>query len=262
MSEYVYLYGFVPSDASPPDQLSGIAGRSVSLVRVGELHAAISTVPARDYTPERVEGRLHDLKWVAEQGVAHERVVAWFVDHSQILPAALFTMYSSIDALQTAASDQRTELHAQMQRLRGFREWDVKISFDEHVLANHAAKISDKVAALDQEIASAPAGKSYLLQRKRADLLKAELRQAAHQQAVELLNHVHADVAETRTMPLPRSKEDLPVVLHAALLVGSDQEKTVITKLEAETQRLHPIGIEVSFSGPWAPYRFMSDDEQ
>jgi hypothetical protein len=262
VSEYVYLYGFVPSDAPQPDRITGIADRAVQLVRAGEVQAAISLVPAADYTPARIEARLQDLKWVAEQGVAHERVVAWFVDNSQILPVALFTMYSSVSAVQSAARDQQTELLAQMQRLRGFREWDLKVSFDETVLQTNAAQVSVAVAELDQQIAAAPAGKGYLLQKKRADVLKTEVRQAAHRQAIDVLNLLHNQVEEQRILPLPRTADDLPVVLHAALLVNSAREQDVVATLEAETARLRALGIEVSFSGPWAPYRFMSDNEQ
>jgi hypothetical protein len=260
--EYVYLYGFVPTDAPQPDRVSGIAGRAVQVVGTGHVKAAISLVPAADYTPERIEGSLQDLNWVAEQGVAHERVVAWFVDHSQILPVALLTMYSSLDALQSAAREQQAELTAQMQRLRGLREWDLKVSFDEDLLQKNAAQVSDKVAALDREIAAAPAGKGYLLQKKRADVIKTELRQAAHQKAVAVLNTLHGQIAEQRILPLPGSAAELPVVLHAALLVATNREPDVIATLEAEAARLQKIGVEVSFSGPWAPYRFMGDHEQ
>ena len=110
MADYLYLYGFVPTDAPKPDQLSGIANAPVQLLANGGIAAVISHVPADDYAPERIEQRLQDLKWVAEQGVAHERVVAWFVDHAQILPAPLFTMYSSADALRAAAAQRSAEL--------------------------------------------------------------------------------------------------------------------------------------------------------
>jgi hypothetical protein len=261
VSDFVYLYGFVPTDAQAPTNISGVANSAVTLIATDGLNAAVSYVPAADYAPERVEERLQDLQWVAEQGVAHERVVAWFVDNTQILPAPLFTMYSSIDALRAATAQRDAELTQEMKRLRGLREWDLKISFDEAVLQQHGAEISEKLAQLDQEIATAPAGKGYLLQKKRADLLKNEVRQAAHRRAVQAMSTTQALTAETRTLPLPRTGENLPVVLHAALLVRNENESRLVQQLEAEAQQLRAIGMELNFSGPWAPYRFMGEHE-
>jgi hypothetical protein len=262
VSDYVYLYGFVPPDAPAPQHLAGINNSDVKLEPAGAFNAAVSRVPESEYAPERIEARLQDLPWVAEQGVAHERVVAWFVDHSEILPAPLFTMYSSADAMKMALAARENEVRAEMQRLHGLREWDLKISFDEQALRQNAAQVSEKIAEIDREIASAPAGKSYLLQKKRTDLLKVEVRQAAHRKAVSILNALHPAVEQTRALPLPRNAESLPVVLHAALLVRLDRQKDVIAQLEQHARDLRALGMDLAFSGPWAPYRFMGDHEQ
>jgi len=261
VSDFVYLYGFVPPDTPEPNDLAGVAGSNVRLISSGEVNAVVGNVPAQDYAPERIEARLQDLQWVAEQGIAHERVVAWFVDHGQILPAPLFTMYSSEAALHEGVSDRIAVVSRELQRLRGFREWDVKIFFDEDAMQESAARLSDKVAQLDAEIAAASTGRSYLLQKKRADLLKSEVRQAAHGRAVAALDAVKENAAEARTLPLPRTDDVLPVVLHAALLVRTENEPRVIAALEQQTAELKSVGMDLSFSGPWAPYRFTGEHE-
>jgi hypothetical protein len=258
VSDYVYLYGFVPADAPVPQHLAGINNSHVTLARAGELYAAVSHVPAEEFAPARIEARLQDLQWVAEQGVAHEGVVAWFVDHSEILPAPLFTMYSSLEALTAAAAERANEVGREMQRLNGLREWDLKISFNESLLTQNGAQVSGKVAELDREIAAAPAGKAYLLQKKRTEVLKHEVRHAAHRKAVDVLNAMHASVVETKSLPLPRDADTLPVVLHAALLARTGQHGEIVAQLEQHAQKLRAIGMDLTFSGPWAPYRFMS----
>lgn len=259
MSDFVYLYGFVPPDAPAPAEFTGIAGREVRLLGSGEVHAVVSPVPADEYAPERIESRLQDLKWVAAQGAAHERVVAWFVDHGQILPVPLFTMYSSFQALQESIAPRSHDLRAELDRLRGQREWDVKVFFDEVAMQDSAARLSARVAELDREIASAGAGKGYLLQKKRSDLLKTEIRAAAHRRATEVINAMKPELADSRMLPIPRTEDVLPVVLHAALLVPVEHEKQVIAGLERHAAELKAIGMELSFSGPWAPYRFTGE---
>lgn len=262
LTDFVYLYGFVPHDAAPPADLRGVGGSSVDVVQTGRFRAAISRVPASEYDPARIETRLQDMGWVAAQGVAHERVVAWFVDNSEIVPAPLFTMYSGDTALNTAVEERADSLASEMQRLSNKREWDIKVSFDESTIEQHAASLSPRIAELDAEIAAASPGKRYLLARRRTDQLKVETRRAAHAVANEVLEAARSMVVEARALPIPKSIDDLPVIMHAALLVGRNAEDALIATLQKEATRLDALGMSLSFSGPWAPYRFTGDDER
>ena len=264
MSEFVYLYGFMPADASPPSNLAGVGNHGVQVVPIDGIKAAISHVPADEYDPARIEEKLQDLSWVAAQGAAHETVVAWFVDHSQILPAPLFTLYSSERALQDALVARSREIQAELQRLENKREWDVKISFDERQVEKHAGEISPRIAEIEKELASAAPGKRYLLEKKRNDLLKAETRSAAGALAQEALDSAARLSADVRSLPLPRATEaaDLPVILYAALLADRDREVDVVQALEQQAARLASLGMNLAFSGPWAPYRFTGEHER
>lgn len=261
MSDLTYLYGFVPTDASPPSNLTGIGDRPVSLVDVGGVFAAVSHVPADVYAAERVEPRLQDLGWVAEQGVAHETVVAWFVDHFQILPVSLFTLYSGDVALRAAVLPRAAQLAIELDRLNNKREWDVKISFNERKAEQHAASLSPRIAELEREAAQAAPGKRYLIAKQRADLLKTETRAAAHALAQEALAATATFTHEVLTLPIPRTDE-MPVILHAALLVDRAAEVELVAMLEHQSRRLESKGLALAFSGPWAPYRFTGENER
>lgn len=262
MSDFIYLYGFVPADASAPSAVKGIADRAVVLVDVGPVKAVTSTVPAAAYDPARIEERLQDLGWVAEQGVAHESVVAWFVDNTQILPAALFTLYSSADALKDAVAARTALLSSELERLKNKREWDLKISFNEQEVAKHAGALSPRVAEVEQEIAAATPGKRYLLEKRRNDLLKNESRSAANMLAEEALAAARAHSAAVTVLPLPRTAEELPVIMHAAVLVEREKEPGLMNALNEQQRRLESFGVTLRFSGPWAPYRFTGADER
>lgn len=261
MSDLVYLYGFVPSGTvAPGPELTGIAEAPVTLHPMEGFCAAVSRVDADHYSAPAIDQRMHDLSWVAEQGIAHERVVAWFVDHAQILPASLFTLYSSDPALASSAREQASRIVSELERLRGKREWDIKVSCQYSKLAEHAARHSDVLSALDQEIASATPGRRYLVQKKRGDILKQEVSRVARQLAADVVEgartHAHSVVA----LPLPPAGQDLPVVLHAALLVENAREADLVKALSDAASRLEPEGVTVAFSGPWAPYRFVEHD--
>jgi hypothetical protein len=257
MSSVVYLYGFVPADAPAPAQLSGIAGTPVRVLDVGALRAVVSDLPADVYGAQQVEARLQDLGWVGEQGVAHERVVTWYVDNAEILPARLFSLYSSEAALRAAVTPTLPHVARALEVFAGRREWNLKAAYDAERIAQHGAELSDELRTIDEEIAAAPPGRRYLLQRRRADVVKREVSRMAHRAADELLAALARHAVQHRVLPLGAADASGTVVLNAALLV----ERAAEAALRTDAERLHEhytgLGLIVSFSGPWAPYRFM-----
>jgi Gas vesicle synthesis protein GvpL/GvpF len=261
LTEVLYVYGFVPAGTRSPERLEGMDDSRVELVAVSpDVAAAVSRVSAERWAPERIEARLEDLRWVADQGVAHERVVAWFVDRGDIVPVPLFTFYSGKVALEEDVAERATEILARLERFRGRREWDLKVAYRAERALAHAAELSDAVRALDDELAAAPPGRRYLLERKRAELARAEIAGAARRRAAGLLDSLRPLADEVVQLPLPRNDPALPVVLNAALLVPKPGEAALIAAAEAGRAELDGLGLEVVFSGPWAPYRFVGDD--
>lgn len=258
MSSMVYLYGFVPPDApAPPAYIAGVANAPVRLLDLGDVHAAVSDVPGDVYAPERVESRLQDLAWVGEQGMAHERVVVWYADHSEILPARLFSLYSADGALRAAVAPRMPAVIAALRALTGRREWNLKVAYDADELARHGAEISQELQGIDAGIAEASPGRRYLLERRRADMLKNEISRAARRLADELLEELTAHAEDVRVLPNADGDNAGTVVLNAALLVSRDAEAALRSRAEAVYQRFTALGMIVSFSGPWAPYRFL-----
>jgi hypothetical protein len=256
----VYLYGFAPADAALPGHgLEGVAGGAVELLPMDGFQIVASSVPAEEFAPEVLEARLQDLAWVARHGVAHERVVAWFVDHARILPVRLFTLYTSRDALQAEAAARAADLIEALRHFDGVREWDLKVGYDAERLTDHLGELSEEVAALDAELAAASPGRRYLLERKRQDLVRVEVGRAARQAAEALLEEAAHHARAVQRLGLPRGEVELPVVLSAALLVERASEEELRRLMAGRVAALQPLGVHASFSGPWAPYRFLAE---
>lgn len=258
VSDVVYLYGFVPAHAPPPPPaLAGLEGRAVERVELDGIAAIVSELPGDLYSADAINARLDDLAWVAERGLAHEHVVAWFVDHGEIVPASLFTLYSSRPALMDALLPRREAVQAQLERLGGRREWDLKVAYRREELVRHAGSVSAEVRALDEEIAAAPPGRRFLLERKRDDLVKRELGAAAREVAGQLLEEAKAHAEDVVPLTLPRSAAELPVLLAAALLVPREREEGLRVLVEQRAATLERLGFSVELTGPWAAYRFL-----
>ncbi|MEX1182539.1 MAG: GvpL/GvpF family gas vesicle protein [Gemmatimonadota bacterium] len=260
MNDVVYLYGIVPVDApAPPADLTGVSNATVELLQLGAAAAVVGRLPADVYRADLVESRLDDLAWVGEQGMAHERVVLWFVDHTDILPARLFSLYSDDAALLAALEPQRPGIARTFAALGGRREWNLKVAYDADLLGRHGSDISTELRRMDQEMASAPPGRRYLMERRRADMLGREVAAAAHRLARELLEALQRHAEDIRVLPLAGVDTGGTVVLSAALLVPRACEAALREEAESRERALGDIGMIISFSGPWAPYRFMDD---
>jgi len=259
LSEHLlYLYGFLPPEsASPPPELRGVDDRAVDVLTLGPFAAAVSRVPAEEFAAAAVERRLRDLEWVARQGEAHERVVTWFVDRSWILPARLLTLYSERSSLESAAREREAEILEALGRLEGHFEWDVKVSYDHDRLGAQLGDLAPEIAALDEELAEAPPGRRYLLERSRQERVEKEAGKVAQMMAEDLLEELSGIVERVVRVPLPREAEGMPVVLNAALLVAEQDGNQVRERLTRRSEELEQQGLRVVFSGPWAPYRFL-----
>jgi hypothetical protein len=108
--------------------LTGVGGSGVTLLGIGDVRAAVSRVVGID--PATLESRLEDLAWVGEQGLAHEAVVAWFVDRTDILPVRLFSLHTSEAALRTAVRADADAIAGRLRAFGGLREWNVKVAYD------------------------------------------------------------------------------------------------------------------------------------
>jgi hypothetical protein len=261
-AEPVYLYGFVAGETpAPPSSLRGIAGRAVTLEHVGDVQAVVSRVPSDVFDASRIEERLHDLEWVGEQGALHERVVTWFVDHGGVLPVRLLTLYTGPEALRAALAGQGAALRERLAALRDLREWDLKVSFDARSLGEHLGEVSEEIADLEKELAGAAPGRRYLLERKRDARVAEETSRAARRLALELHDRLSAFASDARRLPLPNVKAELPVVLNAAYLVARPREEDLARAAAEARDRMGRLGVQAQLTGPWAPYRFLGEDE-
>lgn len=257
----VYLYGFVPEDAGlPRDGLLGVEDCLVELVDGPGFKAVASSLPAGRLEDDQLERRAADLEWMAQLGLRHEQVVAWFVDHAWILPSRLLTLFSGQETLREAVDRDAARIKEALERLREVRQWDLKVHYQPERLESNLGEVSESIAELDRQIQEAKPGKQFLLRRKRQDLARVECRAAARRLAEDLLDELSTSARATRRITLPT--DDAPVVLNAALLVPRSDEAELMETAESRQARLEDLGLSVELSGPWAPYRFLENSDE
>ena len=207
-------------------------------------------VPLDEYGPGRLEPRLQDLEWVARAAVAHEAVVEHYSRSATatVVPAKLFTMFSSIDKAIEDVASRRATINRVMKRIAGCEEWGVRVT-------RRAA-----VSALTSAVPARPtSGSAFLAARKAARDASADARAAAIVAAERTLAGLtrHARAATSRARrPEPGSN---PPLLDAAFLVTAASR----TRFKAEARRLaaacQAAGADLAITGPWPAYNFVGD---
>lgn len=255
----IYLYGIVPGDApDPADELRGIDDAPVRLVRTPALGAVVSDLDAAQYADAALEARLDDLAWVGERGVAHERVLDWFTERGPVIPLSLFSLHRDDERVRERLQEDEARLAERLERLRGTREWGVKLWRREAQLDEQLEELSPSLRALQAEMESAPQGRRFLLGKKREALRAEELRRVAARVTHQVYAALRETAAEATTASLPPSPPgaERVLALHAAFLVPDAAFPAFQQRLGELAGTFQPLGFEFEFTGPWPPYHF------
>lgn len=256
----IYLYGFVPEDTElPATGLLGVGDSEVERVDGPGVAAIVSRVDPDEFQGEALERNCADVEWMARHGLSHEQVVAWFVDHATIVPSRFLTLFSGREALRVAMERQSARIRAELDRFADLREWDLRVGYDADRLLSHLGEVSEEVGALDREIEAASPGKRFLLEKRRKDIARTEGREAARRLAQELLTGLRPLARDVVTLTPPTDTE--PTTLNAAFLVDRPTEPALREQVDRDKERLEPLGLDIRLTGPWAPYRFLEEDD-
>jgi len=260
----VYLYGIVPADAPPPPpELVGLERGEVRLLLAGRVAAVISEVSRDRYDDDALNGRLDDLVWVGEQGVAHERVLDWYAARVPIIPLSLFSLHRDVTRIADRVASDQEAYAKRLERLGGRKEWGIKVWRRETRAAETIHSLSPALQALGVEIEAAPAGKRFLLEKKRQTLRQEEVRAVSRRVAHEVHAELRARSVDGTAVPLPSGAPsgERALLLHAAYLVGDDAFEAFRAAVSSLAARFAP-GFEIEFTGPWPPYHFVQPDDE
>jgi hypothetical protein len=244
-----YVYGVVDAAAEPP--------RGVEALSEGTLTALVSAVALDEFGEEPVRTHLEDETWLQEKVLAHEAVLEAALATGPVVPFRFLTVYRDEDELRSFLAARSDELLAVLDRVRGKIEVGVKAFADTAVLERSVA-----VAELDAEIAEAPPGRAYLLQRQRDEAARAE----AARVVAEIARDSHARLLAaaddgTTNAVQPRELTGRPeqMVLNGAYLVPAGDDR-LDRELAALAEHYAPLGIGFERTGPWPPYNFVPRD--
>jgi len=245
--EAVYLFALVADDDFDIDHV-GVSGEPVEILHCGHgLRAVVDRVSRNAWEGEGGAKNLQSLAWVAPRATRHEEVVEATTAQSPAFPASFATLFSSPDRLRAMVESQSDVIHTYLRRVKGAREWAVKLILDRQKAVDQLKRSKEPAAS----------GTAYLQKRKRERDIEtqvdARVAETAETAIDALLPHA-VDTAVRR----PKNRPDDPrdVCTHWAFLV-QDENVAAFRDALHDLQEQCPVeGLDIECTGPWPSYSF------
>jgi len=258
MSTATYLYCLVRSAREPslraaPAGLPG-AGRPRAIDAGGGLWLVAADAPLERYGEKPIEQGLRDLAWVSSVAVPHEAVVEHVAKSGTVVPMKLFTLFRSDTRALEHVAKRRKRIDRLVERIEGREEWGLRVLLDETAALRRARDEAQAVAP------GAP-GAAFLLRKKKEHDLAREVIEQARDRADGLFELLAVQADDARRRPPPPGEVGKRVLLDAAFLLQRKKAKAFQTKVRAEAKRLADRDYQLTLTGPWPAYTFVSDPE-
>lgn len=252
-----YLYCLV--QRRTPPSLRGVPpglphlGRPRLLDAGGSLWLVAADAPLSRYGAVPIERGLGDLDWVSACAVAHERVVEHFASAGKTLPMKLFTLFRTDGRAIHHVAQRRGKILRVLERVGGRLEWGLRVRLDP-VRALRRAR-----APRIREGVRLGTGARFLAGKQRERDAARHLATEARAQAGRIFRQVARQAEDARRRPLPADQTGAPVLLDAAFLLPPKRAPRFRRFVKGMAARFAPKGYDVTLTGPWPPYNFLSE---
>lgn len=217
-----YVYGIVDADASVP----GTDG--LRLTRSGRVAAVHSEMESAQL--EGIEQDLSEDGRLAVLARRHDDVVRRLADAGTVLPVRLGTAFPDEAALATVLADAEPSLAAELARIRGRHEWEVRV---------RAGRSRTEPPA---------SGTAYLMARRDEARARDGLRDA-----LASVDQTLRGFADATTGPEPAATG-----MSRSYLVPDAAAADFTAATAAAASELETRGCAARLSGPLPPYRFVA----
>jgi hypothetical protein len=248
----VYLYGLLKS-AKPVDVTKAPAGLAgVSKPRVidagGGWSLLVADAPLKLYDVAVIDAKLRDLDWVSARAGEHDAVLEYMLGVGTVVPAPLFTLFSSEARAMADIEKRRRSLDRVAERIAGCEEWSLRILLDEkRARARAEAPLPKKKVS----------GTAFLERKKAIEDTRRKTGIRGAVEAEELFASLSKLAKKAVRRPAPNRDLAARVFLDAVFLVP----QKAVTKLKTAVGKVAPglvdEGFDITLSGPWPAYSFI-----
>ena len=271
VEETTYVNEF--TDEKPDIYVYGIADKGVweNLGEIGIEGAEVYTIPYKDMCIV-----VHNCSAEPYQSEDDEVVKNWLFTQQEVLDAIWekfgVVLPMSFDMIIEGKNERSTEeeLNVWMQenyddfnkkitKLKNKQEYGVQVMIDTEALSTKLLETDEKLRAKKKEIDIKPQGIAYMEREQLKDLVKEKIEETADLYFKEFYSMVKKcteDIVIGKTKKVEGNKQ---MIMNLSCLVSTDN----VTKLGEELEKMeNKDGVSLRFSGPWAPFSFVTPEKR
>lgn len=225
------------------------------------LEAIVSKVSLQEFGQDELDAKLSDITWVAGKVRAHQGILEAVLASRCLIPMRLCTIYHTEARVREMLAEHHDHFVTSLRRLRGAREWGVKVCCDHRVLSQCVAEISGTVRELRAEVAERSAGLAYFAKKKLEESTAQEIERLSDQCAQTSHDRLSGHAAEAVVCPVQSAEitgRDDEMILNGAYLVRDEQRATFEAEIESLRDAHRDMGFSYEMTGPWPPYNFVT----
>ena len=251
---YLYCVAENAGEEVAPD-IKGIEGSTVYQIAFRDLVVLLHNCEPQPYNSSN-EQQL--LEWV----LRHEEVVEEVSGiYSNVLPFAFNTIVTSGDKEKNAIGNllqwfegNYTSLKTKLDRIRGKKEYVVKIFMDCRQLTAEIMVNDEELKALKENVVASSKGKSFFIKEKISSLVKQKISIQADVYYHKFYESISTIIRECRIEKNNQAEKEQLMLMNLSCLADTE-ECLALGKVLDEFNSC--TGINISFSGPWPPFSFV-----
>ncbi|MBI2911605.1 MAG: GvpL/GvpF family gas vesicle protein [Chloroflexi bacterium] len=258
----LYVYGILEAGTGAHRLLrtGSIAGldpaEPLFPIEQAELVAAVSRVPSETFAEEPLNQLLTDLPLLAPFAVRHGEAVRALLEASPaLIPMAFGALFHGTAGIRQLLEQRERVFCDLLERVRGRREWGLKVLGDRERL-QRAAEAGSTLRELAREIEVASSGRAYLLRKRRERLVAAATQRLAAEGVGTVVERLAAASIASRREELPSGAA---LLAKAAFLVDVSASDSFVVLARELHERFSAQGLTLEVTGPWAPYSFVGE---
>ena len=254
----IYLYCIT---AEPPMLNKFNVAKELYVIESNGLYITVKDVSDKDYSESNIKAHLSDESWLDIQVREHISVIETIMEDQTVVPFNFCTIYTSEETLNQFLDKFKTQLSNALTHLHNKEEWSLKAYCDKNEIVKNIDILCDEIADIDFQIQSSLPGKSYILNKKRRELIAKEITEIYNSYSRNVFLKIRPLSEEYKYKTLlsnDQTGKNNDMILNATFLIKKDNVNAFIESSEALILEYRSIGLEIEITGPWPPYEFIN----
>ncbi len=225
----------------------------------GNAQAIISKVPLSVYSDKALQAKLNDPAWFESTLRKHTQILGQVQTQASIVPMRVCTICDSKDGLDAFLREHHDDFVSTLELIEGYYSWHFSIYCNEPRLRTLTAKASNRVRAIQAEMA----GKTRVAGQPLHEKLEAVLEEEARSVCKACVKHSHGTLSVISSKNLVQSLSEDQAgdtqkreIFRCDYLVSVAQKDNFKKEIGVLVESYKSLGFELEIDGPYSPAKF------